>query len=101
MAEDLAQNLHIRVHALDNTTFTPVYVSVDCAHVDVENAGEDEIYIRTDSGEANTQKTLAAGAEFDIGSNGSRENFIRARAPLFYAKTAGSTGPLILRERIV
>ncbi len=101
MAESVLQNLHFRTHVLDNVSFTAIYVSADCIGVTIVNGGDDLITLRTDPNSSASEQVIYPGGKLALDLRRSQEGIARVSVPLVYAKTAGSTGPLILEEVLV
>jgi len=101
MAESVLQNLRFRQHTLDNISFTAINVSSDCVAVVIVNGGDDLITLRTDPSNSASEQSLYPGARLSLNLRYSQEGISRVAVPIVYAKTAGSTGPLILEEVLV
>ena len=92
MAENPYQGTRFRKWAIDNVTWTPLDVSLNCTQVVVTNQGTDEVKLRSDDTNANSEITLASGNSITISS------LQATLIPTVYAKSTSTTGPLILEE---
>lgn len=92
MAEHPYQRVRFRNWALDNVNWTDIYPSGLCESVEVVNKGTDIIYIRTDADSSNTEVELYPGDRLTFTAKQAPE------IPIVYAKTAGTTGPLLVEE---
>jgi hypothetical protein len=94
MSELSTQPIRQRQTTLDNISWTPIYVSAHSRAVVLRNKGTDVIHFRTDSANSATEDDLYPGQSKEI--NG----YAAPNIPIGYAKTDGSTGPLLVDELV-
>jgi hypothetical protein len=98
MAELPGQNLRNRSYDIDNVTWTEIKASAHCVSFFVSNPSNYAIFLRTDSGNSTSQRTLMPGARDPYSAASSKYGVFRPDVTLFYAKSDGGVGPLQIEE---
>ena len=88
--------LEIKVISINTADWTPILVPFDCSSISVKNAGSAAIRMRTTSGDASTEDTLAAGAEQAFAVPFHRYRFVAGSQPVWLRADSG-TGPVVVK----
>lgn len=90
----MGNTLKYKGFTLDTVTWTPITAPIACSFVVLHNEGAANIYLRSDDGDATTQKTLNPGVQEILSSGGDNRYRFNANDVVLYAQTVSGTGPL-------
>ena len=89
--------LEIKVLTIDPVSWTPIVVPFDCTSMVVKNANaSNALKMRTATGDASTEDSLAPGGEQALAIPFPRYRFMAGTQPLYLQSVAG-TGPAVIK----